>query len=264
MGPRKVEYPAFSILAYIILANRLAVVIPDLISDTQSAFVASRQILDRPFILNEILHWCKRKKKQVMFFKVDFTKACDSVRWDYLLDTLEGFGFGQSWCKWIRGTFSSAKASVLVNGSPSNEFYFHCGLKQGDPLAPYLFILVMESLHMSFSRVVDVGLFKGVRLQGSLLISHLFYADDTLVLGEWSDKNLEVIIHTLKCFHLASGLKINIQKCQLLGVGVPRPIMEKAARCIGCDVLQNQFRYLGVMVGECMSRHKACGHQRSS
>nr|GFB60324.1 RNA-directed DNA polymerase, eukaryota [Tanacetum cinerariifolium] len=192
-----------------------------------------------------------------MFFKVDFAKACDSVRWDYLLDTLEGFSFGQSWCKWIRGTFSSAKASVLVNGSPSNEFYFHCGLKQGDPLAPYLFILVMESLHMSFSRVADAGLFKGVRLQGSLLISHLFYADDALFLGEWSDKNLEVIIHTLKCFHLASGLKINIQKCQLLGVGVPRPIMEKAARCIGCDVLQNQFRYLGVTVGECMSRHKA-------
>ncbi|GJS89128.1 RNA-directed DNA polymerase, eukaryota [Tanacetum coccineum] len=214
-----------------VLANRLALVIADLISDTQSAFVVNRQILDGPFILNEILHWCKRKKKQVMFFKVDFAKAYDSVRWDYLLDVVEAFGFGQTWCKWIRGTFSSARASVLVNGSPSNEFYFHCGLKQGDPLSPYLFILIMESLHMSFSQAVDEG--------------------------EWSDANLKGIVNILQCFFLASGLKINIHKSQVLRVGIPRSIVMQAASSIGCGVLHNQFRYLGVMVGECMSRHQA-------
>nr|GEW02787.1 armadillo repeat-containing kinesin-like protein 1 [Tanacetum cinerariifolium] len=129
-----------------VLANRLALVISDLISDTQSAFVANRQILDGPFILNELLHWCKRKKKQVMFFKVDFVKAYDSARWDYLLNVLEAFGF---------------------------------------------------------------------------------------------------------------GLKINIQKSQVLGVGVPSNIVTQAASSIGCGVLHKQFRYLGVMVGECMSRHNA-------
>ncbi|GJW69692.1 RNA-directed DNA polymerase, eukaryota [Tanacetum coccineum] len=206
-----------------VLANRLASVIADLVSDTQSAFVAGRQILDGPFILNEILHWCKRKKKHAMFFKVDFAKAYDSVRWDYLLDVLEAFGFGSIWCKWIRGTFSFAKASILVNGSPSNEFSFHCGLRQGDPLSPYLFILVMESLHLSFLRVVDEGLFKGILLPGSISISHLFYADDAMFIREWSDGNLR----------------------------------NQAASSIGCSIMQNQFRYLGVMVGECMSRHKA-------
>nr|GFB02540.1 RNA-directed DNA polymerase, eukaryota [Tanacetum cinerariifolium] len=83
-------------------------------------------------------------------------------------DVLEAFGFGQTWCKWIRGTFSSAEASILVNGSPFNEFSFHCGLKQ-----------------------VDEGLFKGVHLQGSISISHLFYADDATFIGEWSDANLK-------------------------------------------------------------------------
>ncbi|GJY92835.1 RNA-directed DNA polymerase, eukaryota [Tanacetum coccineum] len=77
-----------------ILANRLAMVIADIVSDTQSAFLADRQILDGPFILNEVLHWCKRKNKKAMFFKVDFAKAYDSVRWDYLMDVLEAFGFG--------------------------------------------------------------------------------------------------------------------------------------------------------------------------
>ncbi|GJV89736.1 RNA-directed DNA polymerase, eukaryota [Tanacetum coccineum] len=76
-----------------ILASRLAMVIAGLVSNTQSAFVAGRQILDGPFILNEVLDWCKRKKKKALFFKVDFAKAYDSVRWDFLLDVLEAFGF---------------------------------------------------------------------------------------------------------------------------------------------------------------------------
>nr|GEW78193.1 RNA-directed DNA polymerase, eukaryota [Tanacetum cinerariifolium] len=239
-----------------ILANRLAVVIADIVSDTQSAFIVERQILDGPFIINEVLHWCKRKNKKAMFFKVDFAKAYDSVRWDYLIDVLEAFGFCPTWCKWIRGTFCFAKASVLVNGSPSNEFQFHRGLKQGDPLSPYLFILVMESLPLSFSRAVEEGLFKGICLNGSVSISHLFYADDAMFIGEWSDANLRGIINILKCFFLASGLQININKSQVLGVGVPRLIVEPAASSFGCTILKNQFRYLGVMVGECMSRNK--------
>ncbi|GJX38590.1 RNA-directed DNA polymerase, eukaryota [Tanacetum coccineum] len=240
-----------------VLANRLATVISDLVSETQSAFVANRQILDGPFILNEVLNWCKRKRKQAMFFKVDFAKAYDSVRWDYLLDILHAFGFGPNWCRWIRGTFTSSMASILVNGSPTSEFPFCCGLKQGDPLAPYLFILIMESLHISFSRVVDDGLFKGFQLHGSVNISHLFYADDAMFIGEWSEQNLHNIVKVLNCFHLASGLKINIAKSQVLGVGVSQNVVVQAANRIGCAVLNTPFRYLGVTVGECMSRKSA-------
>ncbi|GJX13900.1 RNA-directed DNA polymerase, eukaryota [Tanacetum coccineum] len=240
-----------------IMANRLAFVISGIVSDTQSAFLAGRQILDGPFILNEILHWCKKKYKKAMFFKVDFAKAYDSVRWDYLLDVLEAFGFGATWCKWIRGTFCFAKASVLVNGSPSDEFQFFCGLKQGDPLSPYLFILVMESLHLVVTNAVSNGMFKGIRLHNSLSISHLFYADDALFIGEWSDLNVKGIINILKCFFLASGLQINIHKSQLLGVGVPRSTVEAVAASMGCSVMEHNFRYLGVRVGENMSRLKA-------
>ncbi|GJS28073.1 RNA-directed DNA polymerase, eukaryota [Tanacetum coccineum] len=240
-----------------IMATRLAMVIESIVSDTQSAFVAKRQILDGPFILNEVLHWCKRKNKKVMFFKVDFAKAYDSVRWDFLIDVLEAFGFGSTWCNWVRGTFCYAKGSILVNGSPSNEFQFHRGLKQGDPLSPYLFILVMESLHLSVCRAMNDRLFNGIRLNGSLSLSHLFYADDALFIGEWSDDNLCGIIQILKCFHLASGLHINLNKSQLLGVGVPRPTVEDMANSIGCSIMKNKFRYLGIMVGDCMSRFKA-------
>ncbi|GJS09391.1 RNA-directed DNA polymerase, eukaryota [Tanacetum coccineum] len=127
----------------------------------------------------------------------------------------------------------------------------------GDPLAPYLFILIMESLHISFSRVVDDGLFKGFQLHGSVNISHLFYADDAMFIGEWSEQNLHNIVKVLNCFHLASGLKINIAKSQVLGVGVSQNVVVQAANRIGCAVLNTPFRYLGVTVGECMSRKSA-------
>nr|GFC10900.1 RNA-directed DNA polymerase, eukaryota [Tanacetum cinerariifolium] len=79
------------------------------------------------------------KKQQAMIFKVDFAKAYDSIRWDFLDDVLISFGFGSKWRSWIRGSLSSGKASILVNGSPTPEFHFHRGLKQGDPLAPFMF-----------------------------------------------------------------------------------------------------------------------------
>nr|GEV81459.1 RNA-directed DNA polymerase, eukaryota [Tanacetum cinerariifolium] len=190
-------------------------------------------------------------------YKVVTKVLANRLALDYLLDVLKAFGFGNIWCKWIRGTFSSAKALVLVNGSPTIEFPFHCRLKQGDPLSPYLFILIIESLNMSFTHAIDKGVFKGVHLHGSTSISHLFYADDIMFIGEWSDDNLKGIINILQCFFLASGLKINIQKSQVLGVGVPSSIVMQAASSIGCGVLHKQFRYLGAMVGECMCRHNA-------
>ncbi|GKC91082.1 RNA-directed DNA polymerase, eukaryota, reverse transcriptase zinc-binding domain protein [Tanacetum coccineum] len=80
-----------------ILENRLMVVLGDIVNKVQSAFVANRQILDGPFILNKLFHWCKKNKKQTMIFKVDFEKAYDLVRWDYLDDVLKKFGFGDTW-----------------------------------------------------------------------------------------------------------------------------------------------------------------------
>nr|GEX49530.1 RNA-directed DNA polymerase, eukaryota [Tanacetum cinerariifolium] len=216
-----------------ILTNRLAMVIFDLVSDTQSAFVAGRHILDGPFIVNEVLAWRKCKKKQAIIFKIDFAKAYDSVRWDILLDVLQAFGFGPSWYKWICGIFSSNMASILVNGSPTTEFPLVCGLKQGDPLAPILFILIMESLYMSVSRAASDGVFKGLQIHSSLSLSHLFYVDDTVFIGEWSDDNLDNLIRILNCFHLASGLKINVNKSQVLGVGVPPDIVNQGASRIG-------------------------------
>nr|GFA63233.1 RNA-directed DNA polymerase, eukaryota [Tanacetum cinerariifolium] len=208
-----------------ILANRLVTVLGDVINEIQSAFVADRQILDGPLILNEVLQWCKLKKKQSFIFKIDFEKAYDSVRWDYLKDVLKKFGFGEKWCKWIR-----------------------------DPLSPFLFILIMESLHLTFQNVVDVGMFKGIVLNSSMVLSHMFFADDAVFVGQWSNSNIDTIIYALKCFERAYGLRMNMSKSKITGIAVNGDKVDQVAHRIGCGILKVPFTYLGSKVGGCMSR----------
>ncbi|GJU85920.1 RNA-directed DNA polymerase, eukaryota, reverse transcriptase zinc-binding domain protein [Tanacetum coccineum] len=182
----------------------------DIVNEVQSDFVADRQILDGLFILNELFQWCKSKKKHSFIFKIDFEKAYDSVRWDYLDDVLKKFGFGDRWCGWIQDCLRSSWGSVIVNGSPTEEFQFFKGLKLGDPLSPFIFILIMESLHILFQRVVDAGMFKGIMLDSSMQLSHMFYDDDAVFVGQWSGSNIDTIVHVLDCFYRASGLRINM------------------------------------------------------
>nr|GFB09432.1 RNA-directed DNA polymerase, eukaryota [Tanacetum cinerariifolium] len=167
--------------------------------------------------------WCKTKKKQALIFKVDFEKAYDSVRWDYHDEVLCKFGFGEKWRRWIQCCLHSSRGSIIINGSPTEEFQFGKGLKQGDQLFPFLFILIMESLHLSFQRVVDEGLFRGIKLHEMVNLSHMFYADDAVFVGQWSDSNIST-----------------------------------AADKLGCLVLKTPFLYLGSMVGGAMYRLQTC------
>nr|GEZ37137.1 RNA-directed DNA polymerase, eukaryota [Tanacetum cinerariifolium] len=115
----------------------------------------------------------------------------------------------------------------------------------------------MESLHLSVTRAVNEGIFKGLCITGSSSLSHLFYADDAVFIEEWSIENLDNLLKILNCFHLASGLCINVNKSHVLGVGVPSDIVRQGALCIGCEVMQTPFKYLRVMVGDHMSRYSA-------
>nr|GEY33898.1 putative RNA-directed DNA polymerase, eukaryota, reverse transcriptase zinc-binding domain protein [Tanacetum cinerariifolium] len=239
--------------SFIVLVGVLGVIV----SKVQSAFIADRQILDGPFILNEVIQWCKSKKKQSLIFKVDFEKAYDSVRWDFLDDVLKKFGFRTKWCNWIHTCLKSSRGSILINGSPTEEFQCFRGLKQGDPLSPFLFILVMESLHLSFQRVVEAGLFTSLFLSKSLKFSHMFYADDAIFVGQWSDENINTLVRVLDCFHRASGLKINMNKSKIMGIHMEGNKVEQAVAKLGCLILTLPFSYLGTKVGGSMSRIQA-------
>ncbi|GJW07864.1 RNA-directed DNA polymerase, eukaryota, reverse transcriptase zinc-binding domain protein [Tanacetum coccineum] len=240
-----------------VLANRLAGKLGDLVNEVQSAFIADRQILDGPFILDELIQWCKRKKYQSIVFKVDFEKACDEVRLDFLDDILRKFGFGDKWCNWIQSCLRSSRGSIILNRSPTKEFQFFKGLKQGDPLSPFLFILVMKSLHIAFQRVEEAGMFKGIKLGNSTSISHLFYADDAVFVGQWCESNINTLVSVLECFNKASGLKINMSKSKLMGLHVDNEKIKGAVLKLGCLSFKTPFSYLGSTVGGSMSRTQA-------
>ncbi|GJR01949.1 hypothetical protein Tco_0524933 [Tanacetum coccineum] len=112
----------------------------------------------------------------------------------------------------------------------------------------------METLHISFQIIVDAGMFKGIMLSPSLQLSHLFYADDVIFMGQWNESNLDTIVQVLECFHHASGLRLNMSKSKLMGIYVDADKVAQAARKIGCVTLKTPFTYLGSKVGGHMSR----------
>nr|GEU40886.1 retrovirus-related Pol polyprotein from transposon TNT 1-94 [Tanacetum cinerariifolium] len=112
----------------------------------------------------------------------------------------------------------------------------------------------MESLHLSFQRVVNAGLFSGLKLNQTVTLSHIFYADDAVFVGKWSDRNITTLVHVLECFYQASGLRINMSKSKILGVNVDDDYVKQAASKLGCLLLKCLFLYLGTKVGGSMSR----------
>nr|GEZ82569.1 hypothetical protein [Tanacetum cinerariifolium] len=179
--------------------------------------------------------------------EVDFEKAFYSVRWDFLDEVMEKIDFGIKCRSWISGCLHNARSSILVNGSPKKEFELFKGLQQGDPLSPFLFILAMEGLHSLTCKAEELGLFKGSFIgHDNTSISHLKYADDVIVFGEWSWVNTQNLSSMLRCFFLISGQKINIGKSNVLGVGVSYEEISQMARIIGCGVSKLPFKSLGV------------------
>ncbi|GJR98826.1 RNA-directed DNA polymerase, eukaryota, reverse transcriptase zinc-binding domain protein [Tanacetum coccineum] len=205
-----------------LLANRLGSVIRSCISSEQYAFIKGRNILDGPLILNEVMAWYRKRKKELMVFKVDFEKAFDSLRWDYLDMIMGKLGFGHKWCFWIFGCLHSARSSILVNGSPASEFDICRGLRQGDPLSPFLFILAMEGLHMLTHKAEAMGIFKGVP---EAIVSNMAYSIGCEVAG-FPMKYLGVpvgcnmaICFNWKVITQTFSSKLALWKARLLSVG---------------------------------------------
>nr|GEW83909.1 RNA-directed DNA polymerase, eukaryota [Tanacetum cinerariifolium] len=239
-----------------VMANRLALFIDSVISHEQSAFIKHRQILDGPLMVNEVIKWCQRKKSKLIVFKINFEKAFDSVSWEFLIRVMHFIGFSECWINWIKGCLYSASSSILINGSPTNEFNLNCGLRQGDPLSPFLFIIAMEGLHVAIEDVLSAGLYKGIKVN-SLTLSHFFFADDALLIGERTRVNLKSMVSILECFYRVFGLKINLHKSNLIRVGVPLAEVHDLASIIGCNATHSTFLYLGLLVDCNMANTKS-------
>lgn len=176
---------AYKIIRKIIL-ERLKPFLGRWILEEQFGFLPNRQILDALGVAQECLHSIKKNKDEALILKLDLQKAYDRANWTFLRFILLQIGLTVEIVNWIIGCISSANFAVLINGSPSHFFKGNRGLRQGCPLSPYIFILVIEGLGLMLKRAKEQKINKGVKVVGSMFITHLLYVDDALIFGDRS------------------------------------------------------------------------------
>lgn len=167
-----------------VIANRLKSILPGIISEEQLGYVEGRQILDNILLAQEMIHTLHSRKEAGMLMQLDLSKAYDKVSWNYLEAILDAFGFYRQWINWILALIKSSRFSILVNGAPSAPFTPTWGIRQGDPLSPFLFVILMEGLSRIIAKKKVEGSIKGLQLIRSIpATTHQQFVDDTMLHG---------------------------------------------------------------------------------
>ncbi|WVZ51089.1 hypothetical protein U9M48_002268, partial [Paspalum notatum var. saurae] len=230
-----------------VATNRIVRVAHNIIRPSQTAFLPGRNIMEGAVVLHETLHELHKKKLNGVIFKIDFEKAYDKVRWDFLQQTLRMKGFSATWCDWIKSFVQGGNVAINVNGQNDAYFQTRKGLRQGDPLSPILFNIVADMLAIIINRAKNDGLVNGViphLVEDGLSI--LQYADDTVI---FLDHNLEMAknMKALLCmFEKLSGLKINFHKSEIFCFGQAKECENVYSELFGCRSGSFPFRYLGL------------------
>ena len=189
-----------------VLANRMRVLLDDIISVEQSAFVPGRLITDNVLIAYECTHYLKRKKGKAgaCAVKLDMAKAYDHVEWSYLEGIMLKLGFREAFVGRIMRCVTSVSFSIKINGTLSDCFRPTRGIRQGDPISPYLFLLCADGLSSIMKAMGPVHLSRGVRVSvHSPWISHLLFADDCIIFSEASQNGADRLKNILEIYHRA-------------------------------------------------------------
>ena len=234
-----------------VLTRRLTPVASRVISKNQTAFIPGKNILDGVVILHEVLHSLHVKKEKGIILKLDFEKAYDRVSWSFLEEVLRSRNFSHTWINWIMKAMKGGRVAIDINGE-RGEFFksFRC-LRQGDPLSPLLFNFVGDALSAMLSAARAAGDIEGVTpdlVEGGL--THLQYADDTIIFIGNSDLNVRNLKFILYCFEAMSGMKINYDKSEIFSVGVELAEQSRIAAIFGCKIGKFPMTYLGLPVSD--------------
>ncbi|RVW15385.1 putative ribonuclease H protein [Vitis vinifera] len=203
-----------------VLSGRLRKVLHETIFGSQGAFVEGRQILDAVLIANEVVDEKRRK------------------------------GFSQKWRSWMRGCLSSSSFAILVNGNAKGWVKASRGLRQGDPLSPFLFTLVADVLSRLMIRAEETGITEGFLVgRDRTRVSLLQFADDTIFFSKASLDLLQNLKIILLVFGQVSGLKINLEKSTISGINTRQEMLSSLALVLECRVSEWPLSYLGLPLG---------------
>ncbi|XP_019150981.1 PREDICTED: uncharacterized protein LOC109147777 [Ipomoea nil] len=201
------------------IANRMKPLLDNIISESQSAFLPSRLISDNILIASEVGHYLRRKQLGRVGWaalKLDMAKAYDRMEWSFVERMLLGLGFDGKWVSLIMLCVRTVRYRVLVNGKPSKEIIPSRGLRQGDPLSPYLFIICAEGLSLLLQDAQTKGRIHGCRVaRGAPPISHLFFADDSLLFFKANMQETLEVKRCLTVYKKFSGQSVNFHKSNI-------------------------------------------------
>ena len=145
-----------------VVTNRLSTIAQKIIRPTQTAFLPGRNIMEGAVILHETIHELHSKRKDGVIFKIDFEKAYDKVNWSFLQQTLRMKGFSHQWCEWVQKFTQGGNVNIKVNDQLGSYFQTRKGLRQGDPLSPILFNIVVDMLAIMIARAKEAAQVEGV------------------------------------------------------------------------------------------------------
>ena len=197
------------------IANRIKLVLPNLINHDQTGFLKGRFIGENIRLIDSIIQYATEKNIPGLLLFIDFEKAFDSLEWPFIHDTLRSYGFGASLIKWVKTLYSHTESCILNNGWASNFFEIQRGVRQGCPLSPYLFILSAEVLATAIRKNTNI---KGISVN-DVEITLSQYADDTILILDGSDESLRSSLATLDDFSKVSGLRLYDKKTEALWIG---------------------------------------------
>jgi hypothetical protein len=234
-----------------VLANRLKKILPQIVSESQSAFVPGRLITDNILVAFETLHHMHHQKKGKvgsMALKLDMSKAYDRVEWKYLKRVMEQMGFHPKWITLMMECITTVSYSILVNGEPHGYIKPTRGLRQGDPLSPYLFLFCAEGLNSLIQKAKNAGKLQGVSIsRGGPKITHLFFADDSLLFCKATTHDVSCIQDILKEYEEASGQQINRLKTTIFfSKSTSQAAQANILGSLGVPAIKQYKKYLGL------------------
>ena len=233
-----------------VLANRLKQILPKIILEHQSAFTKIRLISDNILVAFESLHSMQKhtRKDDFMAIKLDMSKAYDRVEWPYLATVMKKMGFNEQWIKLVMPCVTIISYSVLVNGEPKGMIHPSRGIRQGDPLSPFLFLLCIEGLHGLISKAAANGDIRGYSLcRNSPCLTHLFFADDSLLFCRATNQECQKILEILDCYAQCSGQQINQSKTTIFfSKSTFEETREHIKQALGVLEIKQYEKYLGL------------------
>ena len=199
------------------LAARVIKVIEEIINPDQHAFIKGRKISEAIRNVHDMFYYLTTEQKNGFIASVDFQKAFDSIDHDFLYCVLESFGFGPSFIRWVQTLYFDIEGCVLNKGTSTGYFPIKRGVRQGDPLSPYLFLIVLETLAI---RIRTSSKIKGITIRDKEFKLSL-YADDFCAFCIDSESIAE-LFNILDQFNECSSLRCNKEKTEILSINYPR------------------------------------------